>query len=204
VPGQRTDAAVVERVAALVESWGRTPVISADRPGFIVNRVNRPFTIEALRVLEEGAASIEEVDEALREAAFPLGPFELMDLTGLDVTTAAATAIWDGLGRPDRLRPSPIQTRLVEAGRFGRKTGEGFYTYPDGRRGGPASEFATAGPAIDPGAVRDRILEAIDQEARIAVKEGVATPDAVDLALRLGAGHPEGPFERMARISGSP
>jgi 3-hydroxybutyryl-CoA dehydrogenase len=204
VPAARTDAAVVERAVALVESWGRTPVISADRPGFIVNRVNRPFTIEALRVLEEGAASIEQVDEALRAAGFPLGPFELMDLTGLDVTTAAATEIWEGLGRPERLRPSPIQIGLVDDGRFGRKTGEGFYRYPDGRRGGPGPEFATENPTVDPAAVRDRILGAIDLEARMAVEEGVAIPDAVDIALRLGAGHPEGPFERMARISGSP
>jgi 3-hydroxybutyryl-CoA dehydrogenase len=204
VPGPATDATVVERATALVESWGRTPVRSADRPGFIVNRVNRPFTIEALRVLEEGAASIEEVDEALRDAGFPLGPFELMDLTGLDVTTAAATAIWDGLGRPDRLRPSPIQTRLVEEGRLGRKAGEGFYTYPGGRRAAPAPDFATPTSSNDLATIRDRILAAIDREAQTAVDEGVATPDAVDLALRLGAGHPEGPFERIARISASP
>jgi 3-hydroxybutyryl-CoA dehydrogenase len=204
VPGASTDPGVAERAAALIESWGRTPVWSADRPGFIVNRVNRPFTIEALRILEEGAGSVERVDEAIRDGGFPLGPFELMDLTGLDVTTAAATAIWEGLGRPERLRPSSIQTRLVEAGRLGRKTGEGFYTYPDGRRAEPAPEFATGGSPADPTAIRDRILGAIDREARITVSEGVATPEAVDLALSLGAGHPEGPFQRMARIRGSP
>jgi 3-hydroxybutyryl-CoA dehydrogenase len=103
-----------------------------------------------------------------------------------------------------RLRPSPIQARLVDAGRLGRKTGEGFYLYPDGRRAGPAPEFAAEGASGDLMAARDRILAAIDREARMAVDEGVATPEEVDLALRLGAGHPEGPFERMARISGSP
>jgi 3-hydroxybutyryl-CoA dehydrogenase len=166
-----------------------------------VNRVNRPFTIEALRILEEGAASVEAIDAAMRETGFPLGPFELMDLTGIDVTTAAATAIWERLGRPDRLRPSPLQADLVAAGTLGRKSGEGFYRYADGRRGGLAARFTTAGPAIPGPAIRDRILAAIHDEAERAVAEGVADPAAVDLALRLGAGHPAGPFERAA---GSP
>ena len=201
VPGPTTDPSVVERASALVESWGRTPVRSADTPGFIVNRVNRPFTIEALRILEEGAASVEAIDAAMRETGFPLGPFELMDLTGIDVTTAAATAIWERLGRPDRLRPSPLQADLVAAGTLGRKSGEGFYRYADGRRGGLAARFTTVGPAIPGPAIRDRILAAIHDEAERAVAEGVADPAAVDLALRLGAGHPAGPFERAA---GSP
>jgi 3-hydroxybutyryl-CoA dehydrogenase len=204
VPGPRTAPAVVDRATRLVESWGRTPVPSADRPGFIVNRVNRPFTIEALRILEDGAATVEQVDEAMRDVGYPLGPFELMDLTGLDVTTAAATGIWDGLGRPDRLRPSPIQTELVEAGRLGRKTGEGFYAYPEGRRAGPADRFAWTSTDLRPEEIRDRILGAIDREARLAVEEGVADRDSVDLALRLGAGHPEGPFERMTRSTTAP
>jgi 3-hydroxybutyryl-CoA dehydrogenase len=203
VPGPATDPGIVDRAERLVESWGRTPVRSADRPGFIVNRVNRPFTIEALRILEAGLASVEEIDRAVRDGGFPLGPFELMDLTGLDVTTAAATAIWEGLERPERLRPSPIQARLVDEARLGRKTGEGFYRYPDGHEEGPAEDFATPGSAADPAAIRDRILGAIDREASIAVEEGVATAEAVDLALRLGAAHPEGPFERMARIAAS-
>jgi 3-hydroxybutyryl-CoA dehydrogenase len=198
VPGPKTDPTVVERATALVESWGRTAVRSADTPGFIVNRVNRPFTIEALRILEEEAAGVEAIDAAMRDAGFPLGPFELMDLTGIDVTTAAATAIWEGLGRPDRLRPSPIQADLVAAGRLGRKTGEGFYAYPDGRRGDVAHRFSTQAGGIGAAAIRDRILGAIRAEAERAVTDGVAEPAAVDLALRLGAGHPEGPFERAA------
>jgi 3-hydroxybutyryl-CoA dehydrogenase len=198
VPWRATDPTVVDRATALVESWGRTAVRSADTPGFIVNRVNRPFTIEALRILEEEAAGVEAIDAAMRDAGFPLGPFELMDLTGIDVTTAAATAIWNGLGRPDRLRPSPIQADLVAAGRLGRKTGEGFYGYPDGRRGSVAARFATATAGIPGTAIRDRILGAIHAEAERAVADGVADPAAVDLALRLGAGHPQGTFERAA------
>ena len=191
-----TEASVVERATALVESWGRTAVRTADSPGFIVNRVNRPFTIEALRFLEAGTATVEEIDGALREAGFPLGPFELMDLTGVDVTTAAATAIWEGLGRPDRLRPSPIQAELVASGSLGRKTGEGFYRYDAGRKVAVSERFAAAPRGRPAASIRERILAAIDAEAVRARDEGVATAADIDVALRLGAGHPQGPFER--------
>src|SRR5258708_878247 len=84
-------------------------------------RMTRPYTLGALRLLENGSSSIEAIDRAMRDAGFPLGPFELMDLTGIDVTYAASTAIWERLGRPERLRPSPIQERLIESGQLGRK-----------------------------------------------------------------------------------
>src|SRR5206468_11217521 len=101
VAGPATEPTVVDRAVALVERWGKTAVRSADAPGFIVNRVNRPFTIEALRIVESGAASVEEIDDAMRAGRFPLGPFELMDLAGLDVNLAAATGVWERLGRPE-------------------------------------------------------------------------------------------------------
>jgi 3-hydroxybutyryl-CoA dehydrogenase len=191
------DPGVVGRAVATVTAWGKTPVVCADRPGFIVNRVNRPFTIEALRILESGSASVTEIDEALRADGFPMGPFELMDLTGIDVSLAAATGIWEGLGRPDRLRPSPIQEELVAAGDLGRKTGQGFYRYADGRSIGEAvrPRSSVMGQPAAAEAIRDRILDAIATEAELAVNEGVAPPDTIDLALQLGAGHPRGPFE---------
>jgi 3-hydroxybutyryl-CoA dehydrogenase len=195
VPTEWTAADVTRRASDLVASWGRTPVRSADRPGFIVNRVNRPYTIEALRILEAGEATVEQIDDALRDARFPLGPFELMDLTGLDVTTAATTAIWEGLDRPDRLRPSPIQAELVDAGRLGRKTGEGFYRYADGRRLEVSPRFVAVPSGLSDDAIRNRILGAIRAEAEAAVAEGVASPSDVDIALKLGAAHPRGPFE---------
>jgi 3-hydroxybutyryl-CoA dehydrogenase len=196
VAAPATDPGVLDRAAALMRGWGKTPVRCSDSPGFIVNRVNRPFTLEALRMLEAGAASVEAIDGAMRAAGFPLGPFELIDLVGVDVNLAASRSIWDGLGQPGRLRPSPVLTRLIGEGRLGRKAGLGFYRYEGGRRGpvvpGPDRGRAT----LDADAIRARILTAIDAEARLAMSDGVATESDIDLALRLGAGHPSGPFER--------
>jgi len=199
-----TAPAVVARAEQLLRSWDKTSVRSADRPGFIVNRVNRPFTIEALRLLEAGAASVEAVDAALRDAGFPMGPFELMDLVGIDVNLAAARGVWDGLGRPDRLLPSTIQERLVEEGRLGRKTGGGFYIYDGGRRGSVAPEFEGSPTTLAASAIAERILQAVVDEASRTFVDGVASKSDIDLALRLGAAHPVGPFERLERLGGTP
>lgn len=181
----------VDRAEALVRRWGRTTVRCADTPGFIVNRVNRPFTIQALRMLEDGEASVVAIDEAMRAAGFPMGPFALMDLVGLDVNLAAATTIWEGLERPERLRPSPIQARLVAAGRLGRKTGSGFYRYVDGVLTGVEADVAGPSTArLGPDRIRERIVSSIAEEARKLVDDGIATAADIDLALRLGAGHP--------------
>ncbi len=191
-----TESNVIERATGLMTDWGKTPVRCADSPGFIVNRVNRPFTLEALRMLERGVASVEAIDNALRDDGFPLGPFELIDLTGVDISLAASRGVWEGLGRPDRLRPSAVLERLVAEGRLGRKTGRGFYTYNAGRAGPVDPEFAGGQANLEPADIRARILAAIDAEAHAALHEGVATAADIDLALRLGAGHPSGPFER--------
>ncbi|HEX4898458.1 MAG TPA: 3-hydroxyacyl-CoA dehydrogenase NAD-binding domain-containing protein [Candidatus Limnocylindrales bacterium] len=200
VPAPTTDPLVVATATAVVEAWGKTPVRSADRPGFIVNRVNRPFTIEALRMLEAGEARVAEIDAAIRADGFRMGPFELMDLVGLDVNLAAATAVWEGLGRPDRLRPSPIQAWLVDHRRLGRKTERGFYQY--GREHDPAPDPlphhvvppVRVGRTLSPDRIVQRIRTAIAREAIAARDEDVATEPDIDTALWLGAAHPEGPF----------
>jgi 3-hydroxybutyryl-CoA dehydrogenase len=190
-----SDPVVVDVATALMAAWGKTPVRCADSPGFIVNRVNRPFTIEALRILESGAADVEAIDAAMQTAGFPMGPFELMDLIGIDVNLAAAQGVWEGLGRPDRLRPSSIQERLVATGHLGRKSGEGFYRYDGSGHGlGPATglSLASSPPAapLSAGSIAARIVEAIESEAGIAEREGVASAADIRLALELGAGHP--------------
>lgn len=189
------DEPTVDRAIALMERWGKTAVRCADTPGFIVNRVNRPFTIEALRMLEAGLATVDEIDAAARAGGFPMGPFEFMDFIGLDVNLAAAIAVWDGLGRPDRLRPSTIQRELVAADNLGRKTGRGFYSYDEAMpRSSPAVRGgSTSAPSLsmDAAAILERIRDAIDAEATLAVAAGVASASDIDLALRLGAGHPK-------------
>jgi 3-hydroxybutyryl-CoA dehydrogenase len=204
VRAPQTDGDSLTRAVALMERWGKTPVVCEDAPGFIVNRVNRPFTLEALRMLEAGEAGVADIDEAVRAAGYPMGPFELMDMIGIDVNLAAAGAVWEGLGRPDRLRPSPVQERLVDAGRLGRKAGRGFYIYGDGSRGDPADDVAPAGGGADAIAAAEitaRIEGAVAREAALALEGGIASADAIDTALKLGAGHPAGPFE-SGRVRG--
>jgi 3-hydroxybutyryl-CoA dehydrogenase len=207
VAGQRSAEWAVERAAGIVEGWGKTAIRVSDAPGFIVNRVNRPFTLEPLRLLRAGAGMIELIDAALVEAGFRMGPFALMDLIGIDVNLAAARGLFEAFGRPPRFRPSPIQEELVAAGRLGRKTGEGFYRYEDGRSLGPAARFAGAGvpsrsaevARLDPAAIAERVILAIVNEAYRALGDGVATDSDIDRAMQLGANHPFGPFEWARR-----
>ena len=210
-----TSPVVLDRLVRLMEAWGRTPVRSADAPGFIVNRVNRAFTLEPLAALEAGEASVASIDRAARDIGYPMGPFELMDLIGLDVNLAVSTALHDAAvaaGDPlaERFRPSTLQAGLVRAGRLGRKAGGGFYDGPTSagdaapRTAGPAvggaDDTATAPAAV---AVMERTGLATVVEAYRALGDRVAAAPDIDLALRLGAGHPMGPFERAAAMGGA-
>jgi 3-hydroxybutyryl-CoA dehydrogenase len=209
VAGLQTAEGVIDRALAIVDAWGKTPIRTGDSPGFIVNRVNRPFTLEPLRLLRAGAGTVELIDVAVVAAGFPMGPFRLMDLIGIDVNLAAACGLFEAFDRAPRFRPSPIQESLAAAGHLGRKTGEGFYRYDgEGRPIGPAQQFAP-GPAtpaarasaLDSESIAERTILAIVNEAYRALGDRVASADDIDLAMRLGASHPFGPFQ-WARDTG--
>ncbi|MEJ7911630.1 MAG: 3-hydroxyacyl-CoA dehydrogenase NAD-binding domain-containing protein [Chitinophagaceae bacterium] len=129
VRGNRTSDAVVQTLTAFARVAGKMPVVCTDAPGFIVNRVARPFYLEALRLVEEGAAPLETIDRLLEKQGFKLGPFRLMDLIGNDINYAVTNSVYDRLAQPFRLLPSSIQKEKVEQGALGRKTGKGFYEY---------------------------------------------------------------------------
>jgi 3-hydroxybutyryl-CoA dehydrogenase len=146
VKGLATSDSVAEQVFATAESWGKTPVYARSTPGFIVNRVARPYYAEALRLLNEGAASAASIDAIMREAGgFRMGPFELMDLIGHDTNFAVTRSIFNAYFNDPRFTPSLIQQELVEAGRLGRKSGRGFFDYADGATP-PAPQFEPAQP----------------------------------------------------------
>lgn len=129
VQGAQTHPEVAATLTALTRRMGKTPVGCKDRPGFIVNRVARPYYTEALRLVEEGHADPATLDQLLEGLGFRLGPFRLMDLIGHDVNYAVSSSVYEQLGRPERLRPSYIQEALVKNGELGQKTGKGFYHY---------------------------------------------------------------------------
>lgn len=133
VGGVATDAGVLEALAAQARAWGKTPVQVRSTPGFLVNRVARPFYAEGMRLLAEQAADAATIDAVMRECGgFRMGPLELTDLIGQDVNFAVTRAVWEGFFGDARFRPSLLQQELVAAGWLGRKTGRGFYAYGEG------------------------------------------------------------------------
>ncbi len=129
ISGEKTDHSVVETVSQLLKQLGKITVTAKDSPGFIVNRVARHYYLESLKILEEGGATIEEIDSLLKSSGFKMGPFELMDLIGIDVNLAVSTAVYEGFNQNPKYKPSPIQIQKVKDGHLGRKTGKGFYDY---------------------------------------------------------------------------
>ncbi len=130
IQGEQTLPESIQRAVELVRKMGKTPVSAKDTPGFVVNRIARPFYNEALRILGDGDATVETIDRIMKDAGkFRMGPFELMDLIGNDVNFATTNSLYEAFFHDPRFRPSPIQHRMFQAGHLGRKTGKGFYTY---------------------------------------------------------------------------
>jgi 3-hydroxybutyryl-CoA dehydrogenase len=188
VAGVDTAPETLAAARAAGEAMGRTVIQAADGIGFIVNRCNRPFGLEALRIVQEGIATPEEVDRICRlGGGFRMGPFELMDLVGIDVGLEIARSFFSQSFQEPRWRPSPLQQRMVDAGRTGRKAGRGFYVYEDGRPHRPDDE-----PAPEPGGGRGEVTIGGDlpvaRELRaLATAAGWDVTSAPgDLHLRIG------------------
>lgn len=191
---------------ALAGRLGRTPVEVRDTTGFLVNRVVRSYYLVAQRLAAEGAGTFSEIDAAVKEIGkVPMGPFELMDFIGLEVNLAITRTIYEGLGRPERLLPHPIQEGIVAAGDFGRKTGKGFYLYHGKSQGGEnptASKFLPSQRTnVSSEEIWERIMTAIADEAAIVTRDGVASVEGVDTAVRLAMNFPMGPFEWKKTVS---
>lgn len=188
IPAVTTSDAVTTAARVLVTSWKKIAVIATDTPGFIVNRVARPFYGEALRLLEEGVADVATIDWAMRDlAGFRMGPFELMDFIGNDINFAVTQSVYDGFFQDPRYRPCITQRRLVEAGFWGRKRQRGFYDYRDGAMKPEPNRDAVVGAAIT-----ERVLAMLVNEAVDAVHWRIASPDDIETAMTKGVNYPRG------------
>lgn len=224
IGGQLTSEATLETTRALARRFGKQPVTARDTPGFIVNRVARPFYLEGFRMLGEGVAPMATIDRAAREAGgFRMGPFELMDLIGIDVNLAVSQSVYDAYFQEPRFRPHPIQRTMVRAGLLGRKSGRGFYDYSTAP---PTPSYASPGNSqgagMDPtrapwsawadalgvagrtepllAAIAGRLVACLANEAALTLQEGVASRQDIDSAMKLGTAYPFGPLEWADRV----
>ncbi len=208
---------VLLELSQIVRQIGKTPIIARDTPGFVVNRCARHFYLEPLRFLSERAGGIEEIDFAFESANFPMGPFTLLDLVGIDVNFLVSKSIYEQFFFEPRFRPVILQQKMVEAGLLGRKTGSGFYNY-NGKthrsslkierretsigEGMREMSRKIAGRLEIKGQLNDiqhlilaRTLSMIVNEAHFMLEEGVASAGDIDLAMKLGTNFPKGPLE---------
>ena len=188
IPGVATSAENTNSIETLITNWNKTVVVCKDTPGFIVNRVARPFYGEALRIYEEGLADFATIDWAMTQmGGFKMGPFTLMDYIGNDINYTVTETVFAAFYYDPRFKPSFTQKRHMEAGFLGRKTGRGFYDYSENAPASTANEDSQLGTYIF-----ERILVLLINEAADAVFMQVASPQAVDLAMTKGVNYPKG------------
>ena len=187
IPALQTNQAPLEDVVATIKRWGKVPVVTKDLPGFIVNRLARPFYSEALRIYDEGLATFQEIDEAMKALGFKMGPFELMDLIGNDVNYAVTESVFAANYFDPRYKPSTTQKRHVEAGWFGKKTNRGYYDYQEG-----ATHAQSPIQKLSKEAIGTRILSMLINEAYEALRTGLASAEDLDLAMTKGVNYPKG------------
>lgn len=188
IPGVATSAENTNSIETLITNWNKTVVVCKDTPGFIVNRVARPFYGEALRIYEEGLADFATIDWAMTQmGGFKMGPFTLMDYIGNDINYTVTETVFAAFYYDPRFKPSFTQKRHMEAGFLGRKTSRGFYDYSENAPASTANEDSQLGTYIF-----ERILVLLINEAADAVFMQVASPQAVDLAMTKGVNYPKG------------
>lgn len=189
VPAIQTNSDITNQVKKMIESWGKTVVLAKDTPGFIVNKVARPFYSEAIRILEEGIAGVVTIDQAMTENGFKMGPFTLMDFIGHDVNYRVTESVWKSFFYDSRYRPSFTQLRLLEAGYLGKKSGKGFYDYT----------IENTVKQVEDTSLKNsiflRIISMLINEAADTVWQQICSKDDVELAMKLGVNYPKGLLE---------
>lgn len=216
VPAKQSAEETVAAATALAQAMGKTPVRAKDSPGFIANRVSRPFYTAAMEMLERGEGTPSSIDRAMREQGhFKMGPFELMDFIGLDVNVAIARVVFEGLGQPQNLRALRVEEELVKRGCLGKKNSKGFYVYggEDGPEENPVLKDIVPSPSPLPHAGADArragegivrmIVGGVIKEANRAYAEEVASRDEIDTVMKIGMSWPKGPFEWEREFRGS-
>ncbi|SUX47865.1 3-hydroxyacyl-CoA dehydrogenase NAD-binding domain-containing protein [Chryseobacterium indoltheticum] len=188
IPSLLTEKSLAEKMYNLMKDWGKTPVIAKDIPGFIVNRIARPYYGEGLRIVEENIATVEQVDDAMKTIGnFKMGPFELMDLIGVDVNFSVTKTVYNEYFYDPKYKPSLLQQRMSEAKLHGRKTGKGFYDYSEGA----AKPVAEKNNALYQ-QIFLRIISMLINEAVEAKRLGVANDEDIELAMQKGVNYPKG------------
>ena len=188
IPTNETDGDLLKEVKSILEGWGKTVVTAKDTPGFIVNRVARPFYGEALKIYEEGIADFATVDWAMKKfGGFRMGPFELMDYIGNDVNYSATKAVYDGTNHDPRYKPSATQKKLMDEGLLGRKSGKGYFDYSENAVNPEPQKNEELGRKIF-----KRILAMLINAAVDALNESIATRDDIDTAMKTGVNYPKG------------
>ena len=188
VGGLASDVQVVKNAKALIDGWGKVTVLAKDTPGFIVNRVARPYYGESIRIYEEGIADFATIDWAMKEiGGFKMGPFELMDLIGNDVNYIVTETVWKQFFYDPRYKPSLTQKRLFEAKRFGKKSGSGYYDYEEGVAMPQPKADKVLGETIFM-----RVLSMLINEAVDALYMNISSKEDIDLAMTKGVNYPKG------------
>lgn len=188
IPGLLTDENLPRKISDLMKTWGKAPVIAGDQPGFIVNRIARPFYGEALRIVEEKIATPEQVDDAMKTLGrFKMGPFELMDLIGIDVNFAVTKTVYKDYFYEPKYKPSLLQQRMTEAKLWGRKTGKGFYNYAEGAEKPTPEKNEALYQQIFM-----RIISMLINEAVEAKRLKIASEEDIELAMQKGVNYPKG------------